>query len=305
VWVTKARLADWAFICETCVEILEKRSKDIRIAAWLTEALLHEKGLPGLAQGLYILHRLIERYWDSIHTASESNDDEAKTAPIIWLNQKLGDAIELIPLLKPAGNSDGEYHLRYFETHGFDSLLGLSRAPADEEESGDLPSPSAVLFETSPDFLAESIGCTENGIQLCGQIEKFYAARIPVEPPTLFRVRASLDQALQILDRFWTVRMPEKPAVEERAQNPSLPDPEPGVPSGRGRSAITTREQAYRALADAADFLERIEPHSPVPHLVRRAVGWGQLSLEEMLPQLIKNQADLNNAKELLGLGRK
>jgi len=55
-------------------------------------------------------------------------------------------------------------------------------------------------------------------------------------------------------------------------------------------------------LAEAADFLIRTEPHSPTPYLVRRAILWGSMSLEELLPELVRNQSELSDIYRLLNV---
>jgi type VI secretion system protein ImpA len=56
-------------------------------------------------------------------------------------------------------------------------------------------------------------------------------------------------------------------------------------------------------LAEAADYLCRTEPHSPAPYLVKRAVQWGNLSLPDLLPELVRNQSELAELFRLLQLG--
>ena len=63
---------------------------------------------------------------------------------------------------------------------------------------------------------------------------------------------------------------------------------------------INTREQAYQTLARIANFLARIEPHSPVPYLLHRAIAWGGMSLRELLPELLHDQAALKDVGHLL-----
>jgi type VI secretion system protein ImpA len=68
--------------------------------------------------------------------------------------------------------------------------------------------------------------------------------------------------------------------------------------------AITTRAEAYRALDQAAELLLRVEPHSPVPYLVKRAVRWGGLSLSELYGELFQI-AEPNVVFRLLGIQRR
>ena len=65
---------------------------------------------------------------------------------------------------------------------------------------------------------------------------------------------------------------------------------------------IRSREEAYRRLAEAADYLLRTEPHSPTPYLVMRAVAWGNLPLTGLLQELVQNEGDLQQLYKLLGM---
>ena len=69
-----------------------------------------------------------------------------------------------------------------------------------------------------------------------------------------------------------------------------------------GGSPIRSRAEAYRRLAEAADFLQRTEPHSPTPYLIRRAVAWGGMSLGELLQELVQSDSDLRAIYTLLGM---
>lgn len=52
-------------------------------------------------------------------------------------------------------------------------------------------------------------------------------------------------------------------------------------------ATFATREEAYQTLKLVADYLQRVEPHSPVPYLLQRAHVWGHTSLPELLNELI------------------
>ena len=50
-----------------------------------------------------------------------------------------------------------------------------------------------------------------------------------------------------------------------------------------------SREAAYRQLEAAADMLARVEPHSPVPYLVKRAVQLKDIKFPDLVEQLTKD----------------
>ena len=52
---------------------------------------------------------------------------------------------------------------------------------------------------------------------------------------------------------------------------------------------MVTREDIYHRLSEAANLLERMEPHSPVPFLIRRAVALGSMPFPLMMKALIRS----------------
>ena len=63
---------------------------------------------------------------------------------------------------------------------------------------------------------------------------------------------------------------------------------------------IASRAQVYQQLAAAAAVLQRLEPHSPIPYLINRAVELGALSFPELMraahPRLRRADCDESRA---------
>jgi type VI secretion system protein ImpA len=53
-----------------------------------------------------------------------------------------------------------------------------------------------------------------------------------------------------------------------------------------------------------AEYLAAIEPHSPTPYLIRRAVNWGRLPLPALMAEIMQEEGDLNRMVQLLGLNK-
>ena len=71
---------------------------------------------------------------------------------------------------------------------------------------------------------------------------------------------------------------------------------------GSGQENISSREDAYRILQEVGQYLEAIEPHSPTPYLLRRAVAWGGMSFAQLLDELVRDPSDVRIIYEFLGL---
>jgi type VI secretion system protein ImpA len=79
-----------------------------------------------------------------------------------------------------------------------------------------------------------------------------------------------------------------------------MPATEPGSPAA-SRHAIT-RAQIYTQLAEAANMLRRLEPHSPIPYLLERAVTLGALSFPDLMKELVRDANVLAAMSRELGI---
>lgn len=71
---------------------------------------------------------------------------------------------------------------------------------------------------------------------------------------------------------------------------------------GGNAGPIASRRAAYKIIDQAADWLMRNEPHSPAPYLIKRAVSWENMTLRDVLAELLARGGDLETVMELLGI---
>jgi type VI secretion system ImpA family protein len=71
----RAWAPDWEGVADTAKEILEEQSKDIRVALYMSEALLQTEGFSGFHAGLEVVREILERYPDQAHP--EEAEDRA------------------------------------------------------------------------------------------------------------------------------------------------------------------------------------------------------------------------------------
>jgi len=69
-----------------------------------------------------------------------------------------------------------------------------------------------------------------------------------------------------------------------------------------GATNWPSRAAAYRSLEAIADYLAQVEPHSPTPYLIRRAVNWGRLPLPELMQEMLREEGDITRLFRLLGV---
>jgi len=109
-----AKHASWAALKSLTSQALATKSKDVRLAVWLLEAALHVDGFAGVRDGIRVIRELLTRFWDAgLYPEIDRDDVETRTAPLVWLNHNLADAIREIPLTqRPAPGLN--YSARYF-----------------------------------------------------------------------------------------------------------------------------------------------------------------------------------------------
>lgn len=299
VWVATLRRADWSKVEALCLETLETRSKDLQIAAWLTEAWVHLRGFAGLRHGLRVQSALCEGFWDEVHPRAEGDDAEYRFAPFIWINEKLPPEIKCIPVSNPESSDVGAYSWADWET---------ARRPSEEANaSGRTPAGFQQSVILTPLAFFVNLYCeVDASLAACAQLEAILDKRCGPEGPGL----APLSKVLKPIREFVAGILHQRDAsilsaeTAPEGSGPTQTETErdpiqlPQFPQSQG--PIQSRAEAYRRLAEAADYLARTEPHSPSPYLVRRAIKWGGMQLTDLLPELVRNNDELREICRLL-----
>ena len=114
--------------------------------------------------------------------------------------------------------------------------------------------------------------------------------------PGLIDLRAAVEDCRKLVKQMLAQKGEEGGA--EVTANGSA---EAGPTSG-GVAKAGSREQAYRQLAQAAAVLRQLEPHSPIPYLIQRAVELGSMPFPQLMRALIREQNVLNELTRELGI---
>ncbi|MFV2057684.1 MAG: ImpA family type VI secretion system protein [Thiohalomonadales bacterium] len=104
--ITSAEESDWSQVQVKAVDIFQY-SKDLRVAVYLTQALLHNQGLHkqgfrGLSDGLALIKLMLNQYWESVHPQldfDENNDPTERVNALVSLCD--GRNIEFFSAVRP------------------------------------------------------------------------------------------------------------------------------------------------------------------------------------------------------------
>jgi type VI secretion system protein ImpA len=312
VWERELKKADWNTVKEISLEALESRTKDLQIAVWLIESLAHLYGFSGLQGGLQLLLRLCENFWEYLYPEAEGDDLEGRISPIVWMNEKLYLTLKLISITQPESVDAAPYTWADWEYANYLENQALKdKSVREEAESRGKVTRAkflgSVMF-TSKDYYAAQTESIAGSIELTRELERFFDERCGKQAPSLKQFRDTLEDIHKVVNDF----LLEKQEEDENQEAPEAGENQQGLTgnqedteqSGKrpGTGAIRSRRQAYRMLSEAADYLLMHEPHSPTPYLVKRAVSWGNMTLNELLQELVSEEHDLRQIYKLLGM---
>ncbi len=309
-WERPLVKANWKQVAADCVRLLGEDSKDFQIAGWLCDAWVRTCQMDGLHAGLSLLAGLADNFWADAWPAIEDGDADRRVAPFVWLNASLPLTVRLHVTLLAA---DGQRELPL-------KMLDWERASTRDDgkpdpKSNDAPLPSrqairAGVRASDGPHLQE----TTERAAACADLLRRLSERLDRQ---LGRESPSLSQLLSTVEAIRLASASLRQEIPAPAELPPALPPSPApviaqaaaapVPAGpplqtAPGAGFSDRQHAYQVLAAAASYLESIEPHSPAPYLVRRAVQLGQLSLPDMLRQVSADAGSLDKFFSLLGI---
>jgi len=305
IWATEPKSADWDTVILAASTALKDKTKDLWIGCWLAEGWAAKYGVAGARQGIELLTTLVEEFWDTLHPPIDDDGDfDGRIAPFGWLNSQLATRLKKVTLIDPEKRD--RQALTWLDWERATLLERSGKSPTDGQvTTADFM--TSVLLTAVPFYrvLAEDLAALRTAVDT---LEETVDARCGEPVTALYQLKG----AVEALQGFVKRALSQKGETESEAEagpDDAVGDEEGGpvaedMPAGGGRRGpIRNRAEAYQRLAEAADYLMRVEPHSPVPHLVKRAVSWGNMSFADLIPELVNDRNNLFGIFQLLGLG--
>lgn len=281
--VIESEPPDWKLVQELAIELLGK-SKDLRLATYLTRALLNLHGIGGFADGLSLLRQMLEQHWDYVHPQLDPDDDNDPTFRVntlITLCDRLAtlSTLENTPLV--SSKMLGQFSL-------YDIHVANGERPAPEDD--DPPTPASIEAAFM-DADLESLEFTAEALQSCQDslsgidmllMEKIGSSQAPD--------MSALEKMLRECQAAVNERVSTRGGAAEETPEQSDTTAEEGTSSlVKGKAAsgeILSREDATRYMDKIAQYFERNEPSSPVPLMMHRAKRLATMSFMDILKEM-------------------
>jgi type VI secretion system protein ImpA len=294
-WQRERKTADFPLVIKLAGEALATKSKDLQLAAWLTEALYRNESFAGLRSGLSLIRGFLEQFWDHLYPEIEDGDLELRAAPLDWLGARHDMALRSLPITRKNVS-----WLQYKEARAVgyeadaanDSSKQEARANAiaDGKMTGEewsqafnaSPKSFYVDLESTMDGILESI---ESLSGLCG--EKFGSDGPSFSPlrTTIEEIRHTVHQLLQKKRETEPDEVSQSSQEETSEETPAYSDAEPSAaprPKSRPKGGSLApdpvdKEDAIQRIITVAAYLRREDPYSPTPYLLLRGLRFGEL----------------------------
>jgi type VI secretion system protein ImpA len=270
--------ANWQGVIDLGEETLKETSKSLLVAVRMTEALTMRHGMGGVRDGFRLMRRLTEEAWGRLIPPVEEPDDlEIRAGMFNWLDDPLRGALypnklRAVPMIHNGATPVS-----------FVTCRGVGKKPP-ELDSAQV---SNAARATDAEKCQNLVDDVTEALDEVNRLGNLLNEKMPEVAPSFYEVRKALEDCQTIAQ--WIKR-------ENGGGGGLVGDGETvageAVAGGGGGGSVpaaTTREGAYRQLEAAADALARVEPHSPVPYLVKRAVQLKDIKFPDLVEQLTKD----------------
>lgn len=286
----------WRDVARIAQEALANRSKDFEVAAWLTEALVRQHGLPGLAAGAKLITGLCEQYWESGFPQPDEDGLDARAAPIGGLAGSGSDGTVMQPLRRMPlfRRTDGTPLALYQWDQAEETQAIVNEERLAARRAAGVPELATLQTEARMDraFLIGAGQATTVAREAWLAMEQATDARFGSEAPATRNVTRLLDRILEVVGGLGggAAEAPPLPAGAPNATTAgaaAAPGAVATTAVAGGPAVLATREDALRELGRIADYFRRTEPHSPLAYTLEEAVRRGRMTLSELLAEVL------------------
>jgi len=303
---SQSRPPEWHKSIDLARQVLTERSKHLLVAARLTEAYTKYHGWAGLLAGFKLLRGLVEQCWDRLHPKPDSDDGpEVLAGPFEWLGisgkgANFPNTLSFLAIFGGTQNVEGGVAV--------DDFRPPVRMQTKRYTKGDI---EKVLSATTIDAIQARLGIVEQCLSEYRALNTALDQVMAENAPSLSDLGKTLEDAAVNLRAKLPRGSAAAAAGGAKNNSESLSGSSSGSEStsaggnrttGSLEAAINSRAEAYDLLRQAAGLLEKIEPHSPIPYLVRRAVSLGAMPFPQLMRELIRSEEILTGMNRELGI---
>lgn len=248
-WQRDVKKSDWDVVIKVSSEALQKKTKDLQIATWLTEALIKKGGFAGLSDGLAIIMAFINDYWDTLYPLPEEGDLEYRIGPLEFLNDKISPSIKDIPITEPKTTNGYSWHQWQESRQG-------------KAEEGKLAAEdfNAAVSKSSRDFYINLARETDACIDAFSRLDALVDAKFGQDAPRLSELKKAIEDCGHVVNDILAGKggRPAGPgdetAGDDQPVSPLQEDRMAAEPDGMAQGGAGKVSAALGQVTDQGDF---------------------------------------------------
>jgi type VI secretion system protein ImpA len=285
-WSREVKKADFPLVIKLATEALSTKSKDLQLAAWLTEAIMFRDHIAGLREGLDFLRGLMETFWDTLYPEIDDGDLEFRAGPLAWVGSKLDGGVRRLPLTKSKLDYFKYQESRQvgYEADAVSEGKAAARATAIAEKKCTAEEFDEAVKATGDAYYEKLAGNLVAALESVQSLETLSDEKFGREAPSFTNLRTALEELQDFVKQY---HKPAEEVAEETVEAPAEETTEESAAAAASgasapkKKSVTAepadREDALQRLAIVAHFLRHESPVNPVPYLLLRALRWGEV----------------------------
>src|SRR5579864_9443318 len=215
-WQSERKTANWPLVIKLAQETLATTSKNLQIAAYLTEALLQAERFAGLRQGLDLVYRMVAEFWDTVYPAIDPEDPETReerAAPLAWINSQLEFPIRSAPITN-AGHSTINY--KDSRTVGYEDQ---AKTDKDKKTRTTMIANCKVapevfdkgFNETPKAFYAQAEKDLDACLEIVARLDAFCDEKLESDSPGFGKIKTALTEVRQAVHQLLDKKREKEP----------------------------------------------------------------------------------------------
>jgi len=309
-------MAPWREVAKSAEKILTNIGKDLEVACWYTEALIRLYGFPGLRDGIMLIDRMIADYWETLYPEPDEDGLETKVAPLAGLNGDGADGTLLMPIrnapITPDGDEGVFSFVHYQQARDADRIADDDARAARIEALGySLGQFEQCADSASAQWAYDLIETLEQAVASYKRINDALRTSCAHDAPPSSNINALLDEVLRTARFVYKAKLESLASTVADAKSDSVADVTAiaqadttveSMPVAAPAGAIVTREDALVLLEKAAKYFRTYEPHTPLAPGLERLIGWGRMTVSELMTELLPDEQSRAMYSQLTGV---
>jgi len=284
--------ADYVQVIKLAGEALASKSKDLQLAAWLSEAHVKREGIGLIQPCLKLVLDLQQQFWDTLYPEIEEGDVGMRAAPVEWTTNRMATILYEAPITR-----DGLNYYQYKESRavGYEADAEASEtkaearrlAIADGKTTGEDFDKS--FASTPKSWYVQMSASMQSAAETLEAIQQLSEEKFGDDGPGLGKLRNALEEVGNVVNILLAEKRKLEPdessaqdaeaALEPEIEAAAGDDAQPAARAKpRGMTAEPVDHDSAVALVRVcAKFLQTDNPASPVAYTLLSGLRFAEM----------------------------